>query len=98
MAGPTTTATRTGADRAARWPLHASASRSFSAGVTTTCSSVVRRLITKVLDPDLTLFITKSAIHAVIHEAACHRPEMLAHPAFEEELTHLARSCLRRPE
>ena len=30
----------------------------------------------------LTLFITRSAIHAVIHEAACHRPELPRHPLF----------------
>lgn len=46
-------------------------------------------------DPALTLFITRSAIHAVIHEAACHRPELLRHPLFESELLRLLRAYLK---
>lgn len=48
-------------------------------------------------NPELTLFVARSAVHAVIHEAVCHRPEMLSHPAFEAELIRLLRACLGLP-
>lgn len=54
----------------------------------------IRHLLKGLPDPELTLFVTRSAIHAVIHEAVCHRPEILAHPGFEEELIRLLRACL----
>lgn len=46
--------------------------------------------------PDLELasFITHTAAHAIIHEAATHHPELLAHPLFVDELTRLLGSYL----
>lgn len=54
----------------------------------------LRPFLAKLPDPDLTMFVTRSAIHAVIHDAVCHRPEILQHRGFEEELTRLLRACL----
>lgn len=57
--------------------------------------NVVAPFLQNAADPALTLFITRSAIHAVIHQAACHRPEMLRHPLFESELLRLLRAYLK---
>lgn len=47
-------------------------------------------------DPDLALFICRAASHAVIHQAASERPELLSHPLFAEEVTALLERYLRR--
>lgn len=57
--------------------------------------NLVAPFLQNTADPALTLFITRSAIHAVIHEAACHRPELLRHPLFESELLRLLRAYLK---
>lgn len=43
----------------------------------------------KVPDPELAKFIVGVAVHAVIHEAASDRPELLDHPLFVSELVRL---------
>jgi len=57
-----------------------------------------RRLVAHLDDPDLSLFVARAAVHAVIHQAACYQPEMLDRPGFEEEVTRIARVALRWPE
>lgn len=47
-------------------------------------------------DPDLAAFITRVAAHAVIHEAATERPELLDHPLFVPELVRLFGPYLMR--
>ncbi len=44
--------------------------------------------------PDLALFIAAAAVHAVIHDAVCHRPAVLDHPDFEARVVALARHCI----
>lgn len=46
-------------------------------------------MLAKVPDADLATFITRVAVHAVIHEAATERPELLDHPLFVPELLRL---------
>ena len=58
--------------------------------------ALVRPLFAQHEDPDLALFVAVAALHAVIHDAACHRPEMLNHPGFEAHTVALARHCLAR--
>lgn len=43
----------------------------------------------KVPDAELATFITRVALHAVIHEAACERPEVLRNPQLVSELVRL---------
>lgn len=57
-----------------------------------------RRLVAHLDDPDLSLFVARSAVHAVIHQAACHEPKMLARRGFEEEVARIARTALRWSE
>lgn len=47
--------------------------------------------------PDLAMFVARTAMHAVIHEAVCHHPEYLSHPQFESELVRLLRAYLGEP-
>lgn len=58
--------------------------------------ALVRPLFAHHDDPDLSIFVAVAAVHAVIHEAACHRPEMLDHPAFEAHVLAMARHCVDR--
>jgi AcrR family transcriptional regulator len=53
--------------------------------------------LTQVPDFELASFISTTAAHAVIHEAAISRPELLQHPLFVEELVTLLDRYLRRP-
>ncbi len=48
----------------------------------------------KVPDPELARFIVSVAGHAIIHEAATDRPELLNHPLFVPELVRLLTSYL----
>jgi hypothetical protein len=50
--------------------------------------------LAKVPDADLATFITRVAVHAVIHEAATERPELLDHPLFVEELARMVTAYL----
>lgn len=43
----------------------------------------------RVPDPELSAFITRVAVHAVVHEAATERPDLLSHPNFVPELVRL---------
>ena len=47
-------------------------------------------------DADLAIFICRTASHAVLHQAASERPELLGDPRFAEELTTLLERYLRR--
>jgi hypothetical protein len=51
----------------------------------------------QVPDPELASFIAATAVHAVIHEAATERPELLDHPLLVDELVTLLDRYLRRP-
>jgi len=50
--------------------------------------------LVKVPDPELASFIVNVAVHAIIHEAATDRPELLDHPLFVPELVRLLTSYL----
>lgn len=50
---------------------------------------------TKVPDAALANFITRVAVHAVIHEAATEQPELLAHPLLVPELVRLLSAYLQ---
>lgn len=50
--------------------------------------------LTKVPDRDLASFITRVAVHAVIHEAATERPDLLDHPLLVPELVRLLSAFL----
>ncbi|MFT3711148.1 MAG: TetR/AcrR family transcriptional regulator [Archangium sp.] len=52
--------------------------------------------LTQVPDFELASFISTTAAHAVIHEAAINRPELLQHPLFIEEVVALLDRYLRR--
>ena len=43
----------------------------------------------RVPDAALAAFIARTALHAVIHEAATSQPELLEHPLLVDELTRL---------
>ncbi|MFO0548908.1 MAG: TetR/AcrR family transcriptional regulator [Polyangiaceae bacterium] len=43
----------------------------------------------RVPDVELATFIARTAAHAVIHDAATHRPDLLDHPLLVAELTRL---------
>ncbi len=45
--------------------------------------------LVKVPDVELARFVVGVAVHAVIHEAATDRPELLGHPLFVSELVRL---------
>lgn len=62
-----------------------------------TIQEVARRLVAHMPDPELSLFIMHTALHAVIHEAACYRLDMLANPRFEDEVVRLAKAILQPP-
>lgn len=59
-----------------------------------TIQAISRRMVAHLPDPELSLFIARTAIHAVIHEATCHQPEMLAHSGFEAAAIRLARMLI----
>jgi len=48
-------------------------------------------------DPELAKFIVGVAVHAVVHEAATDRPELLDHPLLVPELVRLLTSYLSGP-
>ncbi|NUP13568.1 MAG: TetR/AcrR family transcriptional regulator [Polyangiaceae bacterium] len=48
-------------------------------------------------DADLALFFARVTTHAIIHEAASERPDLLDHPRFVEEIVTLLDRYLRRP-
>lgn len=50
--------------------------------------------LSKVPDAELARFIVGVAVHAVIHEAAMNRPELIDHPLFASELLRLLSSYL----
>jgi len=58
--------------------------------------AIVSSMFASAPDPDLAFFIARSAIHAVVHDAACLRPVLLSSAAFVGEVEHLARSLVRR--
>ena len=49
-------------------------------------------------DPDLAEFIARTAVYAILHEAASERPELLDHPLLVDEVVTLLERYLRRPE
>ena len=49
-------------------------------------------------DYDLAAFVARAAVHAIIHEAASERPELLADPRLVSEIVLLIRRYLRRPK
>lgn len=56
----------------------------------------LRPLMRNVPDPQLAIRIAVVATHAVIHEAALYRPEMINHPDFTEEVVALLEPYLQR--
>lgn len=48
-------------------------------------------------DVSLAVFICRVAVHAIIHEAAVQRPELLEHPRLVGEIVTLLDRYLRRP-
>lgn len=62
-----------------------------------TIHEVARRMVAHMPDPELSLFMMQTALHAVIHEAACYRLDMLTNPRFENEVVRLAETILRPP-
>ncbi|KQW64890.1 TetR/AcrR family transcriptional regulator [Variovorax sp. Root411] len=56
----------------------------------------LRPFMKNVPDPDFAFQIGLKAAHAVIHEAASHRPEMLAQAEFVQEIVALLEGYLRR--
>lgn len=62
-----------------------------------TIQEVARRMVAHMPDPELSLFMMHTALHAVIHEAACYRLDMLKHPRFEDEVVRLAKTILEPP-
>ena len=48
-------------------------------------------------DPDLAAFLCLVVGHAVIHEAASERPDLLENPLFVDEVVTLLEGYLRRP-
>jgi hypothetical protein len=60
-----------------------------------------RALLTPVLrnvpDPELAMFVARVVLHAVVHEAAAERPELLEHPELARETVTLLDRYLRRP-
>jgi len=49
-------------------------------------------------DLDTATFVVKSAIHAVVHDAATERPELLQSATFSDELVTLIERYLMRPQ
>ncbi|HMY20255.1 MAG TPA: TetR/AcrR family transcriptional regulator [Polyangium sp.] len=62
-----------------------------------TIHEVARRMVAHMPDPELSLFMMQTALHAVIHEAACYRLDMLTNPRFEDEVVRLAKTILQPP-
>ncbi|RDS84917.1 TetR/AcrR family transcriptional regulator [Dyella monticola] len=60
--------------------------------------SLVRPHARNVPDLDLATFIVRAAGHAIVHEAANERPELLERPEFAEEIALLMERYLCRPE
>ncbi|MFO0756020.1 MAG: TetR/AcrR family transcriptional regulator [Byssovorax sp.] len=58
--------------------------------------SVVRGLFASAPDPEIAFFVARSALHAVVHDAACRRPSLLDERRFVAEVEHLARSLTNR--
>ena len=58
--------------------------------------AVVRNMFSAAPDPDLAFFVARSALHAVVHDAACQRPELLSSAAFVHEVERLALSLVHR--
>jgi hypothetical protein len=54
-------------------------------------------LLTRMPDPELAAFVARTAVHAVIHEAASERPELLDDPRLVEELVALLDGYLVHP-
>lgn len=48
----------------------------------------------RVPNPELAGFITRVAVHAIVHEAATERPDLLNHPQFVPELVRLLNAYL----
>ncbi len=59
--------------------------------------AVSQKFLRNVPDPELAAFITRVAVHAVIHEATARRPNLLDHPEFSNELVTLLQRYLQRP-
>jgi len=60
--------------------------------------AVSQRFLRNVPDGKLAAFVTRVAVHAVIHEATARRPELLEHPEFANELITLLQRYLQRPK
>jgi AcrR family transcriptional regulator len=56
-----------------------------------------RPFLKNVPDPDLAAFLCLVVGHAVIHEAASERPDLLQNPLFVDEVVTLLERYLRRP-
>jgi AcrR family transcriptional regulator len=48
-------------------------------------------------DVELAVFIARTTVHAVLHEASVERPDVLGHPLLVDELVTLLDRYLRRP-
>jgi AcrR family transcriptional regulator len=59
--------------------------------------TLVGPFLRNVPDPDLAVFVCRAASHAVIHQAAAERPELLDSPLFAQEVTALLERYLQRP-
>lgn len=57
----------------------------------------LRSFSTNVPDASLASFVVQVSAHAIIHEAASRRPELLDHPEFVGEIVTLVERYLRRP-
>lgn len=62
-----------------------------------TIYELARRMVAHMPDPELSLFMMHTALHAIIHEAACYRMDMLTNPRFEDEVVRLAKAILQPP-
>ncbi len=48
-------------------------------------------------DLDMAAFVVRTVVHAIVHDTAVGRPQLLTHPAFAEEVVTLIERYLRRP-
>lgn len=54
--------------------------------------------LVKVPDPDMAAFIVRTVVHAIVHDAAAQRPELLNNPTFAEEVVVLLERYLDRSD
>ena len=59
--------------------------------------AALQQFMENVPDPQFAIYILRTATHAIIHEAASNRPEILDRPDFVPEVVALLETYLRRP-